>query len=303
LIGLHTCGDLASTMLKVFKSTPAISAVVSVSCCYFKMTLKGDNEIDGFAKTSDMLKSLSLAGEEKNGNIDQLYGHFRLDSLYKLLEQNTNLDPSSASSGTLTNGFGTAHDENSHELLENQGNQNTEYGFPLSKFLQRIPYQPLRYKSFETACHFIDDYTEKLLNNSPKLKLHCYRAIMEVIMRKLDPDLVLASVRCKKIKNAGDMTFNEYASKVLERVGIAYQAEILELVDYEGMLEQWKSVCFYHSISHLMGSVVESIALVDKCMFLMESSSGGDDGYSVSLEPLFDPKVSPRNFVVIGSRN
>lgn len=304
LIGLHTCGDLASTMLKVFKSTPAISAVVSVSCCYFKMTLKGDVEDDGGSRTSDMLKSLSLTGGEKSENIARLYGDFRLGSLYKLIEQNTNINPISVPNGNLTSGFGIPHEETNQGLREKkQKNEDTEHGFPLSQFLQRIPYQPLKYKSFETACHFIDDYTDKLLSNSPKLKLHCYRAIMEVIMRKLDPDLVLASVRCKKIKNAGDMTFSEYASKVLERVGIAYQDEILELVDFEGMLEQWKSVCFYHSIGHLMGSVVESIALVDKCMFLLESRHRGENGFSVSLEPLFDPKISPRNFVVIATRN
>jgi len=292
LIGLHTCGDLASTMLKVFKSTPAISAVVSVSCCYFKMTLNETEE----KSPAEMLHSLSITETGDVGiNGDLSYDNFTLGSMYRLLEHNTNLSPTVFTSEIEQNG----------NLTVDSG---PEYGFPLSKFLQHIPCQPLRYKSFETACHFIDDYTEKLLTNSSKLKLHCYRAIMEVLLRKMDPQLVLASVRCKKIKNASEMSFREYASKVLERVGKCFTDEVLGLVDWEEMLEQWKTVCIYHSIAHLMGSVVESIALVDKCMFLMESICNNNEmdkeaDFHVSLEPLFDPKVSPRNFVVIGMRN
>ena len=76
----------------------------------------------------------------------------------------------------------------------------------------------MKYKSFETACHFIDDYSHKLLKNSPNLKLHCYRAVMEVLLRQIDPALVLTAVRCKKIKNAAALTFSEYAEKVIRRV-------------------------------------------------------------------------------------
>lgn len=39
LVGLHTCGDLASTTLRVFHSAgEAVGAVVSVGCCYMHLT-------------------------------------------------------------------------------------------------------------------------------------------------------------------------------------------------------------------------------------------------------------------------
>ena len=38
LIGLHTCGDLAPTMLRAFTKSKSIVGVVSVGCCYMKLT-------------------------------------------------------------------------------------------------------------------------------------------------------------------------------------------------------------------------------------------------------------------------
>jgi len=46
-------------------------------------------------------------------------------------------------------------------------------------------------------------------DHSPNIKLHCYRAIMEVFIRHVDPSLILAAIRCKKIKNASAMKFEE----------------------------------------------------------------------------------------------
>ena len=71
---------------------------------------------------------------------------------------------------------------------------------------------------------------------------------------------------------------------------------MLNLIDCERLLSQWRSVVIYHSLALLLGPVIESIALVDKCMVLLEYDC------NVSLVPLFDPMISPRNFVVIATR-
>ena len=39
LLGLHTCGDLAPTLLRIFSTLPNCSGVVSVGCCYMKLTV------------------------------------------------------------------------------------------------------------------------------------------------------------------------------------------------------------------------------------------------------------------------
>ena len=38
LVGLHTCGDLAPTILRLFAKSDSVVGVVSVGCCYMKVT-------------------------------------------------------------------------------------------------------------------------------------------------------------------------------------------------------------------------------------------------------------------------
>ena len=38
VVGLHTCGDLAPTILRLFAQSPEVVAVASVGCCYMKLT-------------------------------------------------------------------------------------------------------------------------------------------------------------------------------------------------------------------------------------------------------------------------
>jgi hypothetical protein len=38
LVGLHACGDLSATILKLFKSSDMFVGLVSVGCCYMKLT-------------------------------------------------------------------------------------------------------------------------------------------------------------------------------------------------------------------------------------------------------------------------
>ena len=38
LTGLHACGDLSATMIRLFKESEDIQALVSVACCYMKLT-------------------------------------------------------------------------------------------------------------------------------------------------------------------------------------------------------------------------------------------------------------------------
>ena len=87
LIGLHTCGDLASTMLKVFRTTPTICGVVSVSCCYFRMTLK---EVCSNTNVN------SHVADEKYNKLQGLYNSFNTSSFYSLINNITDIEAVSA---------------------------------------------------------------------------------------------------------------------------------------------------------------------------------------------------------------
>jgi len=144
LIGLHTCGDLASTMLKVFHKTKPICNIISVSCCYFRMTLKSD--IEETKPCCPTLPPDTNASENREMNSRLCCCRFTLPILhanYKWLkEKNTEIEERPC-----------LHLDENHK----------QYGFPLSHFLHTIPVHPLKYKSFETACHFLGDYADKLL--------------------------------------------------------------------------------------------------------------------------------------------
>lgn len=38
LVGLHTCGDLAPTLLRVYTQSEHVAALASMGCCYMKLT-------------------------------------------------------------------------------------------------------------------------------------------------------------------------------------------------------------------------------------------------------------------------
>ena len=38
LVGLHTCGDLAPSMLRIFSTNPIMHCLVNVGCCYHLVT-------------------------------------------------------------------------------------------------------------------------------------------------------------------------------------------------------------------------------------------------------------------------
>lgn len=44
VIGLHTCGNLANTSLKLFAETSNVKSICNISCCYHLLFEKGDNE-------------------------------------------------------------------------------------------------------------------------------------------------------------------------------------------------------------------------------------------------------------------
>ena len=43
LTGLHACGDLSAAMVRLFKESEDICALVSVACCYMKLTTEDED--------------------------------------------------------------------------------------------------------------------------------------------------------------------------------------------------------------------------------------------------------------------
>ncbi|KAK5861690.1 hypothetical protein PBY51_017147 [Eleginops maclovinus] len=166
----------------------------------------------------------------------------------------------------------------------------SEFGYPMSSWVGRLPGHQLSYKAREAACHAVEDYGRRLREDSELLRTHCYRAALETVIRAQRPDLRRVGVQT--VKKAHLLTFTEYARLGLARVGLPPDLP-LDSGRVEAMLEQQGRVVVFFSLALLLAPVVETLVLLDRIIYLQEN------GVESRLVPLFDPNLSPRNFVLV----
>lgn len=82
-----------------------------------------------------------------------------------------------------------------------------EFGYPMSSWVSRLSGHKLSYKCREVACHAIEDYIARLKGDSDILRTHCYRAMLETVIRKVDPTMRRPGVQT--IKKAHRLPFTE----------------------------------------------------------------------------------------------
>ncbi|KAJ3598111.1 hypothetical protein NHX12_001625 [Muraenolepis orangiensis] len=168
-----------------------------------------------------------------------------------------------------------------------------EFGYPMSSWLRGLPGHTLSYKAREGACHAIEDYMQRLREENVLLRTHCYRATLETIITEAKPEMRRAGVQT--IKKAHLLPFAEYARLGLARVGLLSSLP-LEPGRVEAMLEQEGRVVAYFSLALLLAPAVETLVLLDRIIYLQEN------GVKSKLVPLFDPELSPRNFVLVAMK-
>lgn len=210
LLGLHTCGDLATTILKIFAECHRSMVVLSAGCCYMKLSSNLCNK-----------------------------------------------------------------------------------GYPLSSYVKSLSYHHLSYEAKEMACHALEMYIQRLKDNAPSLKIHCYRAVLEKCIVHHYPDCKHMGLR--GVKNAELLDFSEYAEKALNKVSCKIPKEFYSLPDIQSCLNQWKQVLIFYSLRLMIAPVVESLILLDRMLYLFES------GYPSCIVPLFDPSLSPRNQILVSA--
>ncbi|XP_062278408.1 protein RRNAD1 [Scomber scombrus] len=169
----------------------------------------------------------------------------------------------------------------------------SEFGYPMSSWVRGVPGHQLSYKAREGACHAIEDYIRRLKEESELLRTHCYRAMLEAFIRDTRPDLRRAGIQT--IKKSHLLTFTEYARLGLPRVGLP-PGMPLDPERVEAMLKLQGRVVVYFSLSLLLAPVVETLVLLDRMIYLQEN------GVDSQLVPLFDPNMSPRNFVLVAHK-
>ena len=223
LTGLHACGDLSATMIRLFKESSNIHALVSVGCCYMKLTACNKKCNPDLTRYSDM------------------------------------------------------------------------NCYPMSNYVKSIADHHLSYKSRELACHAIEDFQIRLRENSLHLKMHCYRAVLEYLIRQSFPDLIRPGVQT--IKKAYLLSFAEYVEKAYKKLNLGdVPIRQLQSDEVERMLNDWKNVLIFFTLALMIAPVIESVILLDRVIFLLENNIQSE------LVSVFDPLVSPRCFAIVAKK-
>ncbi|XP_041465367.1 protein RRNAD1-like [Lytechinus variegatus] len=284
LAGLHTCGDLAPTMLQVFSKCPQARALTSVSCCYMKMKCALPEAVP-----SPPANSLEPV---QNGDLRKTIHSDSLQESPILTESHDRLEFPREKSDS---------DNNSYSM-DDYSTLNSK-GYPMSKFVQSLGGKIIEFTAMELACHFLESYHKRLKASDANLILHGYRATLEVIIHGFDPGMTqshsgicrikkaVASVRKPHLK-----TFQEYAFGVLGALGIPCEDHRLAELE-EICRPEWTNVITFHVLRSMMGPIVESLLLLDRVLYLF------DQGIESKLVPVFDASISPRNFALVAIKD
>ncbi|XP_077966992.1 methyltransferase-like protein 25B [Styela clava] len=222
LSGLHACGDLSSTMIHSYVESEKITALVSVACCYMKLT----QDVKRCSVMSNQIESKS--------------------------------------------------------------------GYPLSKFVQCIKDHNLSYKSREISCHANEVFAQRLQTNCDHLKIHCYRAVLEHILRQKHADMIRIGVQISK--KAYLKTFQEYLDLSCAKLSLS-PISIANNIEVSSMLSDWGKVVLYYGLCLMLAPIIESIILLDRAVYLFEN------GLDSSIPCIFNPELSPRCFALISTKS
>ncbi|XP_041037710.1 protein RRNAD1 isoform X2 [Carcharodon carcharias] len=169
----------------------------------------------------------------------------------------------------------------------------SEAGYPMSAWIRGLPAHRLPYKLRELACHALEDYAARLREEGAGLRVHCYRAVLETIIRQLQPSLRRPGVQTSRKTHL--LPFEDYARAALQKLGldagVQWDASLVQ-----SLLAQERMVVAYFCLNLLLAPVIETLILLDRVLYLKEQS------YQCELIPLFDPTFSPRNFVLVAAK-
>uniref|UniRef100_A0A0C9QI88 Rrnad1_0 protein n=2 Tax=Fopius arisanus TaxID=64838 RepID=A0A0C9QI88_9HYME len=180
------------------------------------------------------------------------------------------------------------------KLTINEDRTTSALGYPLSKYVERNSSHSLSYAALEVACHAVENYCDKMKSNEyDDLKVHAYRATLEKILVNKGGD-VMRRGRVGSVKVNGGMSFQEYCRLATEKLDINRRVNILEInhTEVEGCLAKWRHVAAFEALRFMLAPLVETVILLDRFLFL------SDNHFRPVLKAEFNPRLSPRNFVL-----
>ncbi|NWY94903.1 RRNAD protein, partial [Loxia curvirostra] len=166
--------------------------------------------------------------------------------------------------------------------------------YPLSASVAALPGHQLSYRAREAACHALEEYQGRLRGGGAHLRAHCYRAVLECLICAAEPGK--RHLGLQPGRKAHTLSFPQYAQLGLPLAGLDPVGVPLDSGAMGAMLEQQHKVVAFYTLGQLLAPVVETLILLDRLLYLREQ------GFHCALVPLFNPRFSPRNFVLVAAR-
>ncbi|KAK4767871.1 hypothetical protein SAY87_003012 [Trapa incisa] len=266
LAGLHACGDLSVTMIKTFVELDNIKAVVSIGCCY------------------------NLLSEDKSMDASSQSG----------FPMSSGIRSAGLSLGKCSRDLACQSAERWRNLKEDSGLHN----FDLHAF--RAAFQMVlhsHYPEVLVTCPSIGRQGKAMRRQQQRRILHSSfnKNSGDGIGSKLDK-----FGSCDKSSTCESATceakFRHFENFTLSGL----QHLHLQLLQDTDIYEIWKEnepfmefIGPYWSLRAAMGSLLETLILLDRLLFLQEQGIA----LKTFMLPLFDPSLSPRNLAIIAMKN
>ncbi|XP_057317872.1 methyltransferase-like protein 25B [Microplitis mediator] len=173
--------------------------------------------------------------------------------------------------------------------------EKSSLGYPLSKYLNSMDNNYLSYAALEVACHAVENYCDKMRSGDyHNLKVHAYRSMLEMLLIKKG-GLIMRHGRVTSVKVNEQMTFDRYCELATAKFD---DDKKLFKSDYQHMkvekfLDRWQDVVAFEALRMMLAPLVETAVLLDRFLFL------SDHNLKPLMKAEFDPRRSPRNFVLI----
>ncbi|XP_068249689.1 probable methyltransferase-like protein 25 isoform X2 [Palaemon carinicauda] len=251
LVGLHTCGNLAPSSIKIFLSNPALSFLCNVGCCYHLME------------------------EEFSRNPFINHGDKNQDKVP---------NPPNSSANDIPPEENHVSGNSSINPMRPSEIPNLSLGFPLSKVLREEKFS-LGRNSRMLSCQPADRLNCRDLSSTMSLY---WRSLLQVLlMNKIGrvSDMAHVGRIASKCQN-----FNEYARAAFTKLGIDEEIEEEELQEYDRKYgSHIKKLEMFFLFRASLAPIIEGLILLDRLAYLHEQ--GIESAYLVQLfDPVTSPR-------------
>jgi SAM-dependent methyltransferase len=274
VVGLHTCGDLAPTTLRLFHESPTVRAMINIGCCYNLMT---EGLSSGATDICSPEASPSCSANSDESKLNCVTG-YPLSSVCRSTRPNLSRAArvlacqSVAKRPAIVKRSEEAARSNSSETSPSLSNSAPEEDED-----EDTPALPLQ-----------------LVHRS-----QVFRAVLQVVYERHCDNQ--ANVYSGQYSKDLLVDFPTYARHLLARNNLDPKLSDIEL------LELWKSIgvpnydslVAFDNLRVCLAPVVEALVIKDRLLFLLEQDENTGIYCQHKLFPVFDADISPRNMAFL----